>query len=172
MRRRVSSVMGHTEARLRRQSNAQPRYGCVNLIVETGHFPMWPLIETRRPCTSSSQTFSTVPAFPSVRTTALPTSSDRAASSAPRIVNAWTFAVGMATSEIRPRARGVCIERCTSGDCSAMRIGAASLGIEGPELRWADAAAKPALLLCNADDRDGVGIVRIIRAVLKLNTIQ
>jgi hypothetical protein len=75
---------------------------CANLIVETGHFPSWPLIEIRRPCNSSSQTFSTVPAFPSVRTTALPTSSDRASSSAPRIVNAWSFAVGMVASEIRP----------------------------------------------------------------------
>src|ERR1700738_3399128 len=50
-------------------------YLCANLMVETGHLPSWPLIEIRRPCTSSSQTFSTVPAFPSERTTALPTSS-------------------------------------------------------------------------------------------------
>src|SRR6266516_2583315 len=68
---------------------------CANLTVETGHFPSCPLIEIRRPCNSSSQTFSTVPAFPSVRTTALPTSSDRTSSSAPRIVSAWSFAVGM-----------------------------------------------------------------------------
>jgi hypothetical protein len=44
-----------------------------NLIVEIGHFPSCPLIEIRRPCNSSSQTLSTVPAFPSVRITALPT---------------------------------------------------------------------------------------------------
>jgi hypothetical protein len=44
-------------------------------MVETGHFPSWPLIEIRRPCISSSQTLSTVPALPSVRITALPTSS-------------------------------------------------------------------------------------------------
>jgi hypothetical protein len=101
---------------------------------------MWPLIETRRPCTSSSQTFSTVPAFPSVRTTALPTSSDRAASSAPRIVNAWRFGVGMVASEITLCARGVCIARCTRSDRSATRIGAASLGIERPETAMADAS--------------------------------
>jgi hypothetical protein len=40
---------------------------CANLMVEIGHFPTWPLIEIRRPCNSSSQTSSTVPAFPSVR---------------------------------------------------------------------------------------------------------
>src|SRR6266849_3199243 len=70
-----------------------------------GHFPSWPLIEIRRPYSSSSQMFSTVPAFPSVRTTALPTSSDRASSNARRIVDARSFAVGMVVSEIRPCAR-------------------------------------------------------------------
>jgi predicted enzyme related to lactoylglutathione lyase len=49
--------------------------GCANSMVEIGHFPWWPPIEIRRPCISSSQTLSTVPAFPSVRITALPTSS-------------------------------------------------------------------------------------------------
>src|SRR6266699_3464653 len=68
---------------------------CANFTVETGHFPSCPVIEIRRPCNSSSQTFSTVPAFPSVRITALPTSSVWACSNAPRIVDARTFAVGM-----------------------------------------------------------------------------
>src|SRR6266550_3580045 len=72
---------------------------CANLTVETGHFPSCPLIEIRRPCNSSSQTFSTVPAFPSVRITALPTSSVWACSNAPRIVDARTFAVGMGDTE-------------------------------------------------------------------------
>ena len=40
-----------------------------------------------------------------MRTTAFPTSSDRASSSAPRIVNAWSFAVGMVASEIGPWER-------------------------------------------------------------------
>jgi hypothetical protein len=48
---------------------------CANLTVEIGHFPSWPWIEIRKPCISSSQILSTVPAFPSVRITALPTSS-------------------------------------------------------------------------------------------------
>src|SRR6202795_1628416 len=64
-------------------------------MVEMGHFPSWPLREIRKPCISSSQTLSTVPAFPSVRTTALPTSSVWACSNSPRIVDARTFAVGM-----------------------------------------------------------------------------
>jgi hypothetical protein len=66
-----------------------------NLMVEIGHFPSWPRIEIRKPCISSSQTLSTVPAFPSVRIAALPTSSDWACSNSPRIVDARTFAVGM-----------------------------------------------------------------------------
>jgi hypothetical protein len=48
---------------------------CANFIVETGHLPSWPRIEIRRPCNSSNQTWSTVPALPSVKMTALPTSS-------------------------------------------------------------------------------------------------
>jgi hypothetical protein len=40
------------------------------LMVEIGHFPSWLLIEIRSPCISSSQTLSTVPAFPSERITA------------------------------------------------------------------------------------------------------
>lgn len=67
---------------------------CANLTVETGHFPSWPLMEIRRPCISSSQTVSTVPAFPSVRITALPTSSVWARPNSLRIVAAWSFAVG------------------------------------------------------------------------------
>src|ERR1700736_4035473 len=64
-------------------------------MVEIGHFPSWPRIEIRRPCNSSSQTFSTVPALPSVRITALPTSSVCACSNAPRIVDALSVTVGM-----------------------------------------------------------------------------
>src|ERR1700694_6280591 len=64
-------------------------------MVEIGHLPSCPRIEIRRPCISSSQTLSTVPALPSVRITALPTSSVCACSNAPRIVNAVSFTVGM-----------------------------------------------------------------------------
>src|ERR1700740_3511668 len=63
-------------------------------MVETGHLPSWPLIEIRRPCNSSSQTFSTVPAFPSVRTTALPINSDCAALYSFKIFEAWRFTDG------------------------------------------------------------------------------
>src|SRR5258705_371916 len=49
-------------------------------------------MEIRRPCSSSSQTPSTVPALPSVRTTAFPTSSDCAFSNALRITDARSFA--------------------------------------------------------------------------------
>jgi MFS family permease len=60
-----------------RPAGTDNRYSaaCANLMVEMGHFPSWPLMEIRRPWNSSSQTLSTVPALPSVRTTALPTSS-------------------------------------------------------------------------------------------------
>ena len=64
-------------------------------MVETGQFPSWPRIEMRRPCISSSQTLSTVPALPSVRITALPTSSVWARSNSPRIVHARCFTAGM-----------------------------------------------------------------------------
>src|SRR5258706_8244788 len=47
-------------------------------------------IEIRKPWNLSSQTFSTVPAFPSVRTTALPTSSDWASSNGLRIIDGLT----------------------------------------------------------------------------------
>src|SRR3984893_10196724 len=67
-------------------------------MVETGHFPKWPLMETRRPWTSSSPIASTVPAFPSARTTALPTSLASASSSAWRIVDARRFTVVAAAS--------------------------------------------------------------------------
>src|SRR5450759_1711423 len=52
-------------------------------------------MEIRRPCISSSQRCSTVPAFPSVSTTALPTSSARACSNSPRIADARTFTIDM-----------------------------------------------------------------------------
>src|SRR5882757_585920 len=74
-------------------------------MVEMGHFPSCPPIEIRRPWNSSSQTFSTVPAFPSVRTTALPTSSDWASSNAPRITDARSFTDGMDVSEVRRVSR-------------------------------------------------------------------
>src|SRR6266481_5828605 len=74
-------------------------------MVEMGHFPSCPPIEIRRPWNSSSQTFSTVPALPSVRTTALPTSSDWASSNAPRITDARSFTDGMDVSEVRRVSR-------------------------------------------------------------------
>ena len=64
-------------------------------MVETGQFPSCPRIEMRRPCISSSQTLSTVPALPSVRITALPTSSVWARVNSPRIVHARSFTAGM-----------------------------------------------------------------------------
>src|SRR3982750_465910 len=69
-------------------------------MVEIGHFPSCPPIEIRKPWNSSSQTRSTVPAFPSVRTTALPTSSDCASSNAPRIIDARRLTDGMDVSEV------------------------------------------------------------------------
>src|SRR6267154_3166679 len=72
---------------------------CANLTVEIGHLPSWPLIEILKPCISSSQTFSTVPAFPSVRITALPTSSNWACWNSPRIVDARIFTVGIGDFE-------------------------------------------------------------------------
>ena len=66
-----------------------------NLMVETGHFPSWPRMEMRRPCVSSSQMLSTVPALPSVMITALPISSVWACSNSPRIVHARSFVTGM-----------------------------------------------------------------------------
>ena len=66
-----------------------------SLMVETGHFPSWPLIEIRNPCSSSSQTFSTVPAFPLVRATDLPIKRARASWYALRIV----AACGTSTSQ-------------------------------------------------------------------------
>jgi hypothetical protein len=53
-------------------------------MVETGHLP------------SSNQTFSTVPAFPSVSTTALPINSDCAAPYSFKIFDARRFAAGIA----------------------------------------------------------------------------
>ena len=52
-------------------------------------------MEIRSPCNSSSQTFSTVPAFPSVRTTALPINSACASPYSFRIFDARRF-TGMA----------------------------------------------------------------------------
>src|SRR6266545_1131391 len=71
----------------------------MNLMVQIGHFPSWPLIEIRSPCISSSPTLSTVPAFPSERITALPTSSFWACSYSPRIVDARSFTVGIGDPE-------------------------------------------------------------------------
>jgi hypothetical protein len=71
---------------------------CTHLMVETGHLPSWPQTEIRKPWNSSSQTFSTVPAFPSVRTTALPTRLDCTSPKAARIVDALFFTVDMVTS--------------------------------------------------------------------------
>lgn len=39
------------------------RHFCTSLIVETGHFPGWPAMESRKPCASSKYSPSTVPAF-------------------------------------------------------------------------------------------------------------
>src|SRR5438105_1348854 len=64
-------------------------------MVETGHLPSCPLIEIRSPWSSSSQTFATVPAFPSLRITALPTSSFSACSNSQRIAEARSFGVGI-----------------------------------------------------------------------------
>src|SRR5258707_6505558 len=65
-------------------------------MVETGHLPSLPLIEIRSPCNSSSQTFATVPAFPSVRTTVLPINSDCAAPYSFKIFEARRFTDGIA----------------------------------------------------------------------------
>jgi hypothetical protein len=54
------------------------------------------LIEIRSPCNSSSQTFSTVPAFPSVSTTALPINSDCAAPYSSKIFDARRLTGGIA----------------------------------------------------------------------------
>ncbi len=62
-------------------------------MVETGQLPSCPRIEMRRPCISSSQTLSTVPALPSARITALPTSSVWARVNSPRIVHARSMMV-------------------------------------------------------------------------------
>jgi hypothetical protein len=67
-------------------------------MVETGHFPSWSLIEIRKPCNSSSQTFSTVPAFPSVKATDLPIRRERASWYALRIV----AACGTSTVKLLP----------------------------------------------------------------------
>ena len=56
-------------------SRPEPPYFSANFIVATGQLPSWLPIEIRRPWSSSSQSLSTVPAFPLVKITALPTSS-------------------------------------------------------------------------------------------------
>ena len=53
-------------------------------------------MEIRSPCNSSSQTFSTVPAFPSVSTTALPINSDCASPNSFKIFDARCFTDGIA----------------------------------------------------------------------------
>ena len=125
-------------------------------MVEIGHFPSWPRIEIRSPCISSSQTPCTVPAVPSVRITALPTSSAWAFSNSLRIVDARTFAAGMARclplkgAEVVTDARqsdvGGALERYRSdsvGNRSAAhalsRLGRASHGTRAAQivqLRW------------------------------------
>src|SRR6187402_2234281 len=60
-------------------------------MVETGHFPSWPRIEMRRPCISSSETLSTVPA-------------DRSLLSSPRAGRAHE---GRSYSGLRPHLPGL-----------------------------------------------------------------
>lgn len=71
-------------------------------MVETGHLPSKPAIETRSPCSSSSETLSTVPAFPSVRTTALPINSDRASPYSLKMFDARTITGGGIARPVRP----------------------------------------------------------------------
>src|SRR3981189_1534518 len=61
-------------------------------------------MEILKPWSSSSETISTVPAFPSLRTTALPTSSASASWNARRIVDARSLAAGMSFSLSLPRS--------------------------------------------------------------------
>src|ERR1700730_18524391 len=89
-------------------------------MVEMGHFPSWPLMEIHKPCISYSQTLSTVPAFPSVRITALPTSSVWACSNSTRIVDARIFTVGMGNLGSVFEQSVFASERCASRDrCAA-----------------------------------------------------
>ncbi len=46
----TATAKSDASSRLRRSFGLSPfQPGCVNLIVEIGHFPSWPLIEMRRP---------------------------------------------------------------------------------------------------------------------------
>src|SRR5258707_11882119 len=90
------------------------------LMVDMGHFQSWLLMEIRKPCISYSETLSTVPAFPSVRMTALPTSSVWACSNSPRIVDAWIFSFGMGKLGSVFEQSVFAFERCASRDrCAA-----------------------------------------------------
>ncbi len=84
-------------------------YLWASLIVETGHFPSWPLIEIRRPSKSSNQTFSTVPAFPSVTI-----SSDCASPNAFMIADARSLTNGISVPENGWRSGSISVERCVS----------------------------------------------------------
>src|SRR6478752_9769805 len=61
-------------------------------------------MEILKPWSSSSETISTVPAFPSQRTTALPTSLASASWNARRIVDAQSLAAGISSSLSLPRS--------------------------------------------------------------------
>lgn len=100
----LPSADRHSGQRIMAAANGQL---WVNLIVETGHFPAWPLIEIRRPCKSSSQTFSTVPASPLARTTALPRSSDCASPNAFMIVDARSVTDGISVPDIKTDGEAV-----------------------------------------------------------------
>src|SRR5258708_26520356 len=139
-------------------------------MVEIGHFPSWPPIEIRRPWNSSSQTFSTVPAFPSVRTTALPTSSDWASSNAPRITDARSFTDGMDVSEVRRVSRHR--DLTESADPALNRVipapflkGASTSTRDGDRKRSGDRITPPPLYVERASqwnlDRQGTRAVTI-----------
>ena len=67
----IKRPVGHVD----QTAGGEPPYFSANFIVATGQLPSLLSIEIRRPCSSSSQSLSTVPDFPLVRITALPTSS-------------------------------------------------------------------------------------------------
>src|ERR1700738_3264471 len=116
------------DARGKQNPPAQTRFQpvCANLMVEIGHLPSCPRIEIRRPCNSSSQTFSTVPALPSVRITALPTNSVCACSNAQRIVDTLSFTGGLGDPGLN--APVFALERRTSCD----RLAANGCPVEPP----------------------------------------
>ena len=90
-------------------------------------------MEIRSPCNSSSQTFSTVPAFPSVRTTVLPINSDCALPYSFKIVDARSFTGGIvhpcsAEAAAQPRALFQCSAASNSRSRSicALRLAGSS----------------------------------------------